>query len=64
MHLSMKSRRGGDRAWVGDLIVFLGPGVGHLTNLARPGEEIFESFLARRGTDVGMDLTADSDERD
>ena len=28
------------------------------------GEGIFESFFARRGTDVGMDLTADSDERD
>ena len=46
------------------MIVFVGPGVGHLTNLILPGEEIFESFFARHGTDVGMDLTADSaDER-
>ena len=29
-----------------------------------PGEGIYESFFARHGTDVGMDLTADSDERD
>ena len=29
-----------------------------------PGERIFESLFARRGPDVGMDLTADSDERD
>ena len=28
------------------------------------GGRIFESFFARRGTDVGMDLSADSDERD
>ena len=55
---------GGGRAWGGELIVFVGPGVGHLTNLVLPGEGIFESFFARRGTDVGMDLTADSDERD
>ena len=48
----------------GDLIVFVGLGVGHLTNLVLPGEGIFESFFARRGTDVGIDLTADSDERD
>ena len=47
-----------------DLIVFVGHGVGHLTNLIFPGEGIFESFFARHGTDVGMDLTADSDERD
>ena len=46
------------------MIVFVGPGVGHLTNLVLPGEGIFESFFAQRGTDVGMDLTADSDERD
>ena len=66
--INVKPARGGgggeDRAWVGDLIVFVGPGVGHLTNLVRPGEGMFESFFARRGTDVGMDLTADSDERD
>ena len=40
---------GGDRAWCGDLIVFVGPGAGHLTDLVLPGEGIFESFLARRG---------------
>ena len=40
---------GGGRAWGGDLIVFVGPGVGHLTNLVLPGEGIFESFFARRG---------------
>ena len=26
------------RAWGGDLIVFVGPGVGHLMDLVRPGE--------------------------
>ena len=26
------------RAWGGDLIDFVGPGVGHLTDLALPGE--------------------------
>ena len=31
------------------MIVFVGPGVGHLTNLVLPGEGIFESFFARRG---------------
>ena len=51
-------------AWGGDLIVFVAPGVGHLTNLDLPGEGIFEYFFAQHGTDVGMDLTADSDERD
>ena len=42
---------GGDgRAWGGgDLIVFVGPGVGHLTDLVLLGEGIFESFFARRG---------------
>ena len=43
------------------MIVFVGPGVGRLTNLVLPGEGIFESFFARHGTDVG-NLTADSDE--
>ena len=32
-----------------DLIVFVGPGVGHLTDLVLPGEGIFESFFAQRG---------------
>ena len=54
MHLSMLCRRGGERgrggrAWGGDLIVFVGPEVGHLTDLVLPGEGLFESFLARRG---------------
>ena len=40
---------GGGRAWGGDLIVFVVPGVGHLTDLVFPGEGIFESFFARRG---------------
>ena len=41
----------GGRSWGGDLIVivFVVPGVGHLTDLALPGEGIFESFFARRG---------------
>ena len=38
---------GGGRAWGGDLIVFVGPGVGRLTDLFLPGEGIFESFFAR-----------------
>ena len=46
---------GGGRAWGGDLIVFVGPGVGHLTDLVLPGEGIFESWRY---------LTADSDEKD
>ena len=40
---------GGGRAWGGDLIVFVGPRVRHLTDLVLQGEEIFESFFARRG---------------
>ena len=31
------------------LIVFVGPGVGHLTDLVLPGKGICESFFARRG---------------
>ena len=34
---------------VRDLIVFVVPGVGHLTDLVLPGEGIFESCFARRG---------------
>ena len=41
--------RQGGRALGGDLIVFFGTGVGHLTDLVLPGEGIFESFFARRG---------------
>ena len=37
---------GGGRAWGGDLIVVVVPGVGHLTDLVLPGEGIFESFFA------------------
>ena len=40
---------GGGRAWGGDLIALVVPGVGHLTDLVLPGEGIFESFFARRG---------------
>ena len=40
---------GGGRTWGGDLIVFVGPGVEHLTDLVLPGEGISEYFLARRG---------------
>ena len=50
VHLSMLCRWGaGGRARGGDLIVFVGPGVGHLTDLVLPGEGIFEPFFARRG---------------
>ena len=40
---------GGGRAWGGDLIVIVGPGLGYLTDLVFPGEGIFESLFARRG---------------
>ena len=36
------------------MTVFVGPGVGNLTDLVLPGEGIFESFFARCGTDVGI----------
>ena len=49
MHLSMSCKREGGRAWGGDLIVFVGPGLGHLTDLVLPREWIFESFFARSG---------------
>ena len=39
-----KAGGGGGRAWGGDLIVSVVPGVGHLTDLVLPGEGIFESF--------------------
>ena len=44
-----KASGGGGRAWGGDLIVSVVPGVGHLTDLVLPGEGIFESFFAQRG---------------
>ena len=47
--INVKPAGGGGRAWGGDLIVFVGPGVGHLTDLVVLGEGIFESFFARRG---------------
>ena len=40
---------GGRRAWGEDLIVFVVPGVGYLTDLVLLGEGIFEPFFARRG---------------
>ena len=51
MHLSMLCRGGaaGGREGGGDLIVFVGHGVGHLTDFVLPGEGIFGSFFARRG---------------
>ena len=42
-------RGGGGRAYGGDLIVFVVPGVEHLTDLVLLGEGVFESFFARRG---------------
>ena len=45
MDLSMSCRRGGGggRAWSGDLIVVVGPGVWHLTDLVLPREGMFET---------------------
>ena len=40
---------GEGRACGGGLIVFVGPGVGHLLDLVLQGEGIFQSFLARCG---------------
>ena len=45
-----KAGGGGGRAWGGDLIVIVGPGVGLLTDLAFPGEGIFEFVFAQRGS--------------
>ena len=39
----------GGREGGGDLIVFVGHGVRHLTDLVLPGEGIFKSFFARSG---------------
>ena len=48
--INVKSAEGeGGRAWGGDLIVFVGPGIGHLSDLVFPGEGILESFFAQRG---------------
>ena len=43
---------GGGREWGGDLIVFVGPGVGRLTDLVLLEELIFESFFAQRRGDI------------
>lgn len=48
MHLSLSSQRVGRGIWGGDLIVFVGPGAGHLIDIVLPGEEIFESLFSRR----------------
>ena len=47
--INVKPVGGGGRAWGGDYIVFVDPGVGHLTDLVLPGEGIFESLVTRRG---------------
>ena len=47
--INLKPAGGGGRAWGGDLIVIVGPGVGLLTDLAFPGEGIFESVFAQCG---------------
>ena len=52
--INVKPARGGGggaghRVGIWDLIVFVVPGVGHLTYLVLPGEGIFESFFARSG---------------
>ena len=39
--------RGRGRAWGGDLIVFVGPGVRYLTDPALPGEGVFECFFTK-----------------
>ena len=47
----MPTRGGGGecrgRAWGRDLLVFVGPGVGYLTDLALPGEGVFECFFTK-----------------
>ena len=46
--INVKPAGGGGRAWGGDLIVFVVPGVGHLTDLVLPGEGIFDCRLGRK----------------
>ena len=48
--INLKPAGEGGRAWGGDLIVIVGPGVGLLTDLAFPGEGIFEFVFAQRGS--------------
>ena len=43
----------GGRAWGGDLIVFVGPGVGHLTDLVLPGEGILRPTWRYLTADLG-----------
>ena len=43
----MPPAMGEGREGGGDLIVFVGHGVGHLTDLVLPREGVFESFFAR-----------------
>lgn len=38
---------GRGRAWGGDLIVFVGPGVRYLTDPALPGKAVFECFFTK-----------------
>ena len=47
MHLSMLCRPGGGggRGWGWDLIVFVGPGVGHLTDLVEVGSKLTTLFI-------------------
>ena len=46
--INVKPVGGGDRAWGGDLIVFVVPGVGHLTDLVLLGEGIFDCRFERK----------------
>ena len=57
----MACRRGEGSAWGEDLIVFVSPGVGHLTDLGLPGGGGgYLNFLRP----TWRYLTADSDEKD
>ena len=50
----------GGRAWGGDLIVIVGPGVGLLSDLAFPGEGIFDSVFAQCGI-LNVDLNEETE---
>ena len=45
--IDVMSAGGRDGAWGGDLIVFVGPGVGYLTDPALPGKAVFECFFTQ-----------------
>ena len=45
--INVMPARGRGRAWGGDLIVFVGPGVRYLTDPALPGEGVFECFFTK-----------------